>query len=599
MAKSKKSTRQAVKNQDNSKPQENIKSDITQDEELKGFSAVKKSISENKLYWMYFSLIGIIFLLTRLVQITVLPKGLHIDEISMGYNTWTLSEFGTDRYGVSFPVYFNNAGSGQSSLYVYIAFLLSKIFGYSVFTLRVVSVIFGSLLLIFGTKTAYEMFGVKCAVITAAVIDIMPFFIMSERWAFDCNAMLPMFVMFLYFFVRLIKTGKNKYALISGVMFGMSMYSYILAVLMMPVFLVLALIYAFIKKKITLKQTGLMFICAVLISVPIILYLFVVIGVLPEFKIGSISFTSASAGRASEIVWQSLSFKDIIKNITTLTSYDKYDFMADDKYGVFYNNVLHFFEYKASVSQILLFVGFVFMLCTAVYNIVKKKSFSFELMVMFYLIAVMYPMLFLKQLAIYRYNAVYFAFALLLSYMFARLWEHKQYVICIFTAIFYLANFGGYAYYLFSGNFTEENKALAYFDYDLLELCENFRNDEYADSQIYVDYTASYNAGLITLYGLRVEPSVIQNEVENIDSKIMTYGNIHIGIPETVDQAERAVYVIRDINAETSYYTTNEAQMELYKTLAKNNNTKEQLLELNTPYEIKNNYYIFTLNDQR
>ncbi|MBQ5439442.1 MAG: glycosyltransferase family 39 protein, partial [Clostridia bacterium] len=400
MAKSKKSTRQAVKNQDNSKPQENIKSDITQDEELKGFSAVKKSISENKLYWMYFSLIGIIFLLTRLVQITVLPKGLHIDEISMGYNTWTLSEFGTDRYGVSFPVYFNNAGSGQSSLYVYIAFLLSKIFGYSVFTLRVVSVIFGSLLLIFGTKTAYEMFGVKCAVITAAVIDIMPFFIMSERWAFDCNAMLPMFVMFLYFFVRLIKTGKNKYALISGVMFGMSMYSYILAVLMMPVFLVLSLIYAFIKKKITLKQTGLMFISAVLVSVPIILYLFVVIGVLPEFKIGSISFTSASAGRASEIVWQSLSFKDIIKNITTLTSYDKYDFMADDKYGVFYNNVLHFFEYKASVSQILLFVGFVFMLCTAVYNIVKKKSFSFELMMMFYLIAVMYPMLFLKQLAL-------------------------------------------------------------------------------------------------------------------------------------------------------------------------------------------------------
>ena len=141
MAKSKKSTRQAVKNQDNSKPQENIKSDITQDEELKGFSAVKKSISENKLYWMYFSLIGIIFMLTRLVQITVLPKGLHIDEISMGYNTWTLSEFGTDRYGVSFPVYFNNAGSGQSSLYVYIAFLLSKVFGYSVFTLRVVSVL--------------------------------------------------------------------------------------------------------------------------------------------------------------------------------------------------------------------------------------------------------------------------------------------------------------------------------------------------------------------------------------------------------------------------------------------------------------------------
>ena len=129
------------------------------------------------------------------------------------------------------------------------------------------------------------------------------------------------------------------------------------------------------------------------------------------------------------------------------------------------------------------------------------------------------------------------------------------------------------------------------------ELCETFRNEEYADSQIYVDYTATYNAGLITLYGLRVEPSVIQSEVESIDSKVMTYGNIHIGIPETVDQAEKAVYVIRDINSESSYYTTNVQQMELYKTLVNNNKTKEKLLELNTPYDIKNNYYVFKLNE--
>ena len=584
-------------NANNSVPKETAKTKDQNAEELKGIEALKKSISENKAYWLYFTVIGIVFLFTRLVQITILPKGLHIDEISMGYNTWTLSQFGTDRYGVSFPVYFNNAGSGQSSLYVYIAFLLSKIFGYSVFTLRVVSVFFGLLLLIFGTKTAYEMFGAKCAVITAAVIDIMPFFIMSERWAFDCNAMLPMFVMFLYFFVRLIKTGKNKYALISGIMFGISMYSYILAVMMMPVFLVLALIYALIKKEITIKQTGIMFFSAIVVSVPILLYLLVVVGILPEFKIGCITFTNASAGRLSEIGWQSLSIKEIIKNINTLTSCDQYDFMADDKYGVFYQNVLHFSHYKISVSQILLFLGFVFMLFSTVYNIVKKKEFSFELIVLFYMLAVMYPMTLLEQLAIYRYNAVYFAFALLLAYMFSKLWEHRSYLICFFAALLYLANFCGYTYYLFSGSFTEQNKALAYFDYDLLELCETFRNEEYADSQIYVDYTATYNAGLITLYGLRVEPSVIQSEVESIDSKVMTYGNIHIGIPETVDQAEKAVYVIRDINSESSYYTTNVQQMELYKTLVNNNKTKEKLLELNTPYDIKNNYYVFKLNE--
>ena len=110
------------------------------------------SVKEHKWLYLYFTIIGIIFLLTRLISITELPKGLHIDEVSMGYNTWALTNFGTDRYGVSMPIYFNNAGSGQSSLYVYLAVLISKIFGYSVLSLRIVSVIFGAILLIFGTK---------------------------------------------------------------------------------------------------------------------------------------------------------------------------------------------------------------------------------------------------------------------------------------------------------------------------------------------------------------------------------------------------------------------------------------------------------------
>ena len=554
------------------------------------------SVKEHKWLYLYFTIIGIIFLLTRLIGITELPKGLHIDEVSMGYNTWALTNFGTDRYGVSMPIYFNNAGSGQSSLYVYIAVFISKIIGYSVFSLRVVSVIFGAILLIFGTKAAYEMFGLNCSLITAAVIDIMPLFLMSERWAFDCNAMLPMLVMFLYFYVKLIKTQKMKYAFASGITFGVTMYSYILAVMMLPVFAVLAIIYSFIFKKINIKQVGAIFFSAILVASPIVMYLFVVVGVIPSFNIGPVSFTNASAGRLNEIEWQGFSFADLMRNLNTLTSYDQYDFMADDKYGVFYQNILHFFEYKISVSQILLFIGFFAMLGFAIYYTFKKKEFSFEVLMVFYMLAMTYPMFFLEQVAIYRYNAVYFSFALLLAYLFSKLWGYKRYVLCGLFALLYLYNFGSYTYYLFSGNFAEENKALAYFDYDLLELCETFDDEEYADYQIYVDYTATYNAGLITLYGLRVEPEVVANEVENVDSKIMTYGNIHIGIPDIIDTNQKSIFVIRDINSETTFYTTNIAQIDLYSTLVINNKAKKLLMDLNTPYDIVNNYYVFRLN---
>ena len=553
-------------------------------------------IKEHKWVCLYFTIIGLAFLLTRLVQITVLPKGMHIDEISMGYNAWSLSEFGTDRYGVSFPVYFANSSSGQSSLYVYIAALLSKIFGYSLFVLRFVSVMFGAVLLIFATKAAYEMFGLKCAMITAAVIDIMPLFLMSERWAFDCNAMLPMMAMFLYFFVKLIKTKKTRFAVAAGIAFGVTMYSYILAVMMLPVFVVFAVVYAIISKQISFKNVGVMLLCGFVTSIPILLYLLVIAGILPEFNIGALSFTRASVSRASEIYWQNLSLKEFFEHIATLTSYDNYDFMANEKFGVFYQNTLHFFEFEFSISQVILFASFITMIAVAVYNIIKKKGFSYELLILFYIVAVMYPILLVQQVAIYRYNAVYLAFALIIAYMFAKLWEHKGKALCVIVALLYMYNFGSYTYYLFSGNFSEENKALAYFDYDLLELCETFDDEKYADTPIYVDYTATYNAGLITLYGLRVEPSVVQSEVKNVDSNIMTYGNINIGIPDVIDVSQKGVYIIRDINSDTTFYTTETEQIDLYKVMIINNKAKELLMSLNIPYEVVNNYYIFTVS---
>lgn len=555
-----------------------------------------KNVKDYKWLYLYFTVVAIIFLLTRLISITILPKGMHIDEVSMGYNTWALTNFGTDRYNVSIPIYFNNAGSGQSSLYVYIAVLLSKLFGYSLLTLRVVSVIFGGILLVFGTLASYEMFGMKCAVITAAIIDIMPLFVMSERWAFDCNAMLPMLAMFLYFFVKLIKTRKMKYAAASGIAFGLTMYSYILAIMMLPVFAVLAVIYSFVLKKINIRQIGTLFFSAFIVSIPILLYLFVIADVLPEFKIGSVSFTNASAGRVKEIAWQGFSIKAFFRDLYTLTSYDDFDFMADDKYGVFYQNILHFFEYKISVSQILLFISFLVILVYAIYNTFKKKEYSFEIIMVFYTLSVLYPVFFLSQLAIYRYNAVYYAFAVFLAYMFSKLWDHKKYVICGVFMLLYLYNFGSYTYYLFGGGYLEENKALSFFDNDLLELCETFNDEEYKDYQIYVDYTATYNAGLIALYGMRVEPEVVANEVDNVDSQIMTYGNVHIGIPEVIDNNGKSVYLIRNINSDSVFYTSNVSQIDLYRALILNNKAKKRLGELDARCDLVNNYYVFRLD---
>ena len=136
---------------------------------------------------------------------------------------------------------------------------------------------------------------------------------------------------------------------------------------------------------------------------------------------------------------------------------------------------------------------------------------------------------------------------------------------------------------------------LSYFDNDLLSICETLNDEKYDNCQIYIDDTATYNAGLIALYGLRVEPDKISN-VENMDTREMVYDNVHISIPSDIKTTEKAIYIIRDINSESAFYTTSYEQIELYERLINNNKAKDVLLSMGVPYSIDHNYYIFELN---
>ena len=274
-------------------------------EKIKGY--IKKK-GWTKFDIIFYCIIIGLFLFTRLYKILTVPYGMHIDEIAMGYNTWSLTEYGVDRYNNSYPVYFNNAGSGQSCLYVYMAVILSKIFGYSLFVLRFVSVLLGGILLVFGTKIALKLQGKRFAKIVSVLIVTLPFFITSERFAFDCYAMLPMYVMTFYFFLQMIDTKKTRYAVLTGLGISLTLYSYVLAYLMLPVFIVLALIYLVVNKKFDLKNIVVIGITTLITASPIIYYVFVILGVAPELKTSFITISDASSRRLGELHYFHRSF---------------------------------------------------------------------------------------------------------------------------------------------------------------------------------------------------------------------------------------------------------------------------------------------------
>ena len=544
------------------------------------------SIKSNKISYIYFTLIVLTFLFTRLYKLTEIPAGMHIDEISMGYNVWSLINFGTDKYNVSFPVYFNNAGSGQSVLYVYLTAIIAKIFGYNLFVLRFTAVLLGGVLLHYGTMVSYEMFGIKSAYITSAIITVMPIFINSERFAFDCNAMIAMFAVFLYYAVKLIKTNKKRYAVGVGVGVTLCFYSYILAFLELGLLLVIGIVYILMTKTVKFKNILIAFGISFILGIPLFLYIGVVFKILPEMHIGLLSITDASYRRTSELGWSGISVKEFLSNLNKLTSCDDYDFMASDRNNVFFT--IPFLG--LTISQYLL-ISAIGVLGWLVYRQFKKKKFNYDFLLMIAIVSILIPMFITSNFAIYRYGVIYVVFALVLSRVFSKLWESDIRIPELVLCAVYIISFGD-----FVSNYYQDYSYKSYFDNDLLTLAEEFDFDRYSDYNIYVDDTTSYNTGLVLLYGMRANPSDVINNSKNLDFSGMTYKNISLGIPSTINNTEKSVFIIRDISKGQDLYSDSSNPTEVYGRFANAQIALSTLTDLGVSKEVKNNYYVCVLN---
>lgn len=498
---------------------------------------------------IFYLVIAGLFLLTRLYKILTVPYGMHIDEVSMGYNVWSLTEYGVDRYNNPYPIYFNNSGSGQSCLYVYMAVILSKIFGYSLFTLRFVSVILGAILLVFGTKVALKLQGKRFAKIVSVLIVTLPFFITSERFAFDCYAMLPMYVMTFYFFLQMLDTKKTRYAVLTGLGISLTLYSYVLAYLMLPVFIVLALIYLIVSKKFDFKNILVIGLTTIVTALPIIYYVLVILGVVPELKTSFLTISDASSRRLGELQYFPRSIGRLLSRFYTLLTIDSYDFTSAGV-GTIYNNEIHFLGHRFSFEVILFMIG----LGIFFYRLYKKRG--NRLLVLAYGVSTVILVFFLRDTIIYRHNAFYFFVVLILAELVDFLIE-KKFIVCTGILMFALfANFTSYTYDLL---ISDEVHYLDYFDNDLLEVCDYIKeNDGFKDYTVYVDNTASFSASLMLLYGLRISPEEYANTIESDSDFETSFLNFKFEIPEVKDddKLEKGVYILRNYTESTKLYVS-------------------------------------------
>ncbi len=144
-----------------------------------------KNLCKQNWYQITLLFLFCVTVFLRFYKLTVLPDVLHIDEAALGYNSWCLANYGTDRYLNVLPFYPQNFYGGQSPLYTYLVVLLIKFFGkgnLSVFLVRFPAAFASILLWITGTRSMSLIFDNKKITLAAALfLCFCPYFVMSGR----------------------------------------------------------------------------------------------------------------------------------------------------------------------------------------------------------------------------------------------------------------------------------------------------------------------------------------------------------------------------------------------------------------------------------
>ncbi len=182
-----------------------------------------------------------------------IPGGINQDEAMGAVDAKALADYGTDRYGMRYPVHFTAWTYGQMSVllsYLMIPFI--KIGGLTEITTRLPILIVSlcGLLALYGfIKNSFDR---TTGLVVLFLAAINPWHIMQSRWALDCNGFPHFFMIGCYFLG--IAHKRNLYLHLSMISFALCLYSYGVAFVVVPIFLPILAAYGLVRKLFSVKQ---------------------------------------------------------------------------------------------------------------------------------------------------------------------------------------------------------------------------------------------------------------------------------------------------------------------------------------------------------
>lgn len=222
---------------------------------LVGFDAREWNISE-KTYRVLFVLAVFAAVFIRVYKFGQVPGGFNQDGAMAAVDAKALAEYGTDRFGMRYPVHLTAWGIGQmSALLSYLMIPFIKIFGLVPFAVRLPSLLLSLAGLVCLYGFARDVFGKDMGLIVLCFAAINPWHILQSRWTVDCNLYAHFFLFGVFFLNRAVSREKRRvYLFLSMVMFGLCMYCYGISIYTMPVFLLAACAYLLVTKKVSVAD---------------------------------------------------------------------------------------------------------------------------------------------------------------------------------------------------------------------------------------------------------------------------------------------------------------------------------------------------------
>lgn len=188
-------------------------------------------------------IILVVGFMIRIVALGYNPPSLNWDEVSHGYNAYSVLKTGKDEWGRTLPLIFRAYGDYKLPVYIYLTIPFVAVFGLNAWAVRLPSALSGLGSIIFTYLLVKKLTKNKnLSILSAAFVAFEPWTFFVSRAALEANLALFLITAATYFFINSLKKGRSL--VISVIFFGLSVWTYNTARIFVPLFLLfLVLIY--------------------------------------------------------------------------------------------------------------------------------------------------------------------------------------------------------------------------------------------------------------------------------------------------------------------------------------------------------------------